>query len=196
MKKLLISIVLICSYAILSYSQVIIKPAIGMNFTRLSSDPLSYKETGRFGWQIGGSITLGKEFYLEPGIFWMKNNWKLEDMNTSSAPKLNNDISSLRIPCYLGWNVVNEGDDKRNFHLFAGPSVMIVTKTNTETTGLTADNFNKFIFGVNAGGGLSIGKIFIDCGYEWGLTNIFKDDPNDGKTRGFWLNAGFRLKFI
>jgi len=49
---------------------------------------------------------------------------------------------------------------------------------------------------MNLGAGLSIGKIFIDGGYEWGLTNIYKDDPNNVQSRGFWLNAGFRLEFL
>jgi hypothetical protein len=194
MKKLLIIIALIGSYAFTGYSQAVIKPAIGMNFMHLSGDPLTYQETGRMGWQLGGTITLGKEFYLEPGIFWMKNNW---DLQTVSVPKFKNDISSLRIPCFLGWNVVNKGDDGRNFHIFGGPAAMIVTKTNTASTGgLTKDDFTDFIFGINAGAGLSIGKIFVDCGYEWGLTDMYKDDPHHIKSRGFWLNAGFRLKFL
>lgn len=195
MKKLSLTFLFIFAMFTAVFSQTVIKPAIGMNFTKLSGDPLSYEQTGRLGWQIGGTITLGQEFYLEPGIFWMKNNWNLQELSTSET-KFKNDISSLRIPCFIGWNVVNRGDDDRNFHVFGGPAAMIVTKTNTETTGLTADDFNKFIFGLNLGGGLSINKIFVDFGYEWGLTNMYKDDPNNVKSRGFWLNAGFRLKFL
>jgi len=196
MKKLVIVLVLFFSYFVSVHSQLVVKPAIGMNFTKLSGDPLTYDQTGRFGWQIGGTITLGQEFYLEPGIFWMKNNWDLEKAS-ASIPKFKNDISSLRIPCFVGWNVVNRGDDDRNFHIFGGPAAMIVTKTNTESTGgLTVDDFNKFIFGINLGAGLSINKIFVDCGYEWGLTNIYKNDNDNVKSRGLWLNAGFRLKFL
>jgi len=195
MKRITFIILLISSLAIQGISQTVIKPSIGMNFTKLSDDPQSYNQTGRFGWQIGGTITLGSDFYLEPGIFWMKNNWQLQQL-TPDAPKFNNDISSFRIPCFVGWNVVNRGDDDRNFHIFGGPAAMIVTKTKTETTGLTPDDFSKFIFGINLGAGLSISKIFVDCGYEWGLTDILKNDDNHVKSRGFWLNAGFRLKFL
>jgi len=195
MKKLVIVLVLFFSYFVSVHSQLVVKPAIGMNFTKLSGDPLTYDQTGRFGWQIGGTITLGQEFYLEPGIFWMKNNWDLQEL-TISDTKFKNDISSLRIPLYLGWNVVNSGTDDRNFHIFAGPAAMIVTKVNTETTGLTKDSFNDFIYGINVGAGLSISKVFIDGGYEWGLTDLYVDDPNHARSRGFWLNFGFRLKFL
>jgi hypothetical protein len=192
MKKLVSIIILTSFIAITCLSQVVIKPAIGLNFTKLSSDPLSYKQTGRLGWQIGGTLAIGKEFYLEPGIFWVKNNWQLQ---TLALNKLNNDISSLRIPCYVGWNVINRGDDSRNFHLFGGPAAMIVTKTDS-IKGVNLGNFNRVIFGINLGAGLSINKIFVDCGYEWGLTDLYKNDDKHVKSRGFWLNAGFRLKFL
>jgi hypothetical protein len=195
MKKFAISFILLLSISITGFTQTVIKPGIGMNFTHLSGDPLTYEQTGRLGWQIGGTVTFGQEFYLEPGIFWMKNNWELQELS-ASTPKFKNDISSLRIPLFVGWNVVNRGDDNRNFHVFGGPAAMIVTKTNTESTDLTVDNFNKFIFGINLGAGLSIGKLFIDGGYEWGMTDLYKDDPNGVKSRGFWLNAGFRLQFL
>jgi hypothetical protein len=194
MKKLMSILILTSCLSITGFAQTVIKPAIGMNFTKLSSDPLSYKQTGRLGWQIGGTITIGKEFYLEPGIFWVKNNWQLQEL-TPSAPKLKNDISSLRIPCYLGWNVVNRGDDDRNFHIFGGPAAMIVTKTDS-ITGVQLGDFSRFIIGINLGAGLSINKFFVDFGYEWGLTDIYKDDADHVKSRGFWLNAGFRLKFL
>jgi hypothetical protein len=194
MKKLSLIFIFIFALFLSAFSQTVIKPAIGLNFTKLSDDPLSYEQTGRLGWQIGGTVTLGQEFYLEPGIFWMKNNWNLQEI-TATETKLKNDISSLRIPCYLGWNVVNRGDDDRNFHVFGGPAMMIVTKTNSETTDLTPDDFTKFIFGLNLGAGLSINKIFIDGGYEWGMNNIYKSKA-EVKSRGFWLNAGFRLKFL
>lgn len=196
MKKLLVSLFLISSIAISAVAQMVIKPAIGMNFTTLSDDPLVYTSTGRFGWQLGGTVTFGERFYLEPGIFWMKNNWDLQEIGSVTDTKFKNDISSLRIPVYLGWNVVGSGSDDRNFHIFGGPAAMIVTKVNTQTTGLTKDDFADYIWGMNVGAGLSISKIFIDAGYEWGLNNMYKDDQNEAKSRGFWLNAGFRLKFM
>ncbi len=194
MKKLVISLFLI-SLAFSAFSQAVIKPGIGLNFTSLSGDPKSYTSTGRVGWQLGGTVAFGQEFYLEPGIFWMKNNWDLQELSVSDT-KFKNDISSLRVPIFLGWNVVGSGTDDRNFHIMGGPAAMIVTKVNTESTGLTSDSFNKFIWGINIGAGLSINKIFIDAGYEWGLTDLYKNDPNGVKSRGFWLNAGFRLKFL
>ena len=183
---------LISSIAISINAQTIIKPAIGFNLTTFSSDIPTHEIDGRLGWQLGGTIAIGSEFYFEPGIFWVKNNWNLKE----GGAKFKNDISSLRIPAFVGWNVVGDPDDDRNFHIFAGPSAMIVTSTNSEVTGMSEDDFNKFIIGANVGAGISIGKIFVDVGYEWGLNNMYKDDENDTKHRTLWVNAGFRLTFL
>ena len=138
---------------------------------------------------------MGDEFYIEPGIFWMKNNWKLTDKVSAANLEFNNDISSLRIPAFVGWNIVGGPDDNRNFHVFAGPAAMIVTSVNSGSLGLTKDDFNKFIWGANIGAGLSIGKIFVDVGYEWGLNNMYKNDLKDTKHRDLWVNTGFKLTF-
>ncbi len=185
---------LISSIGLSVNAQMVIKPAIGMNLTHFSTDIPDYGITGRLGWQIGGTIAIGDEFYFEPGIFWVKNNWDLKQDGTGT--KFKNDISSLRIPAFVGWNVVGSPDDDRNFHIFAGPAAMIVTSTNSEITGVTEDDFNKFIIGANVGAGLSIGKIFVDVGYEWGLNNMYKNDDSNTKHRSLWVNAGFRLTFL
>lgn len=195
MKKTAITLILLISFAITGLSQMVIKPGIGLNFTSMSNDPQSYETTGRLGWQLGGTVTFGDQFYFEPGIFWVKNNWELQDA-TVQGTSFKNDISSLRIPAFVGINVIGDATDDRNFHIFGGPAAQIVTKVNTGSTGLSTDDFSKFIWGMNLGAGISIGKIFIDAGYEWGLTNIYKNDPNNVQSRGFWLNAGLRLEFL
>ncbi len=194
MKKTVIAIIFLAGFYFAGFSQMVIKPAIGMNFTSLSNDPLSYETTGRMGWQIGGTIAMGDQFYFEPGIFWEKNNWNLQNIDPQ-VPEFKNDISAIKIPIFVGINVVGDANDN-NFHIMGGPTMRIITDVNPGSTGKTKDDFSDFIFGMDIGAGISMGKIFIDAGYEWGLTNIYKDETNDIRSRGFWLNAGFRLKFL
>lgn len=194
MKKAVIAVIFLVSFYFTGFSQMVIKPAIGMNFTSLSNDPLSYEATGRLGWQIGGTIAVGDKFYFEPGIFWEKNNWNLQNIDPQ-IPEFKNDISAIKIPIFVGINLIGDADDS-NFHIMGGPTMRLVTDVNPGTTGKTKEDFSDFIFDMNIGAGISMGKIFIDAGYEWGLTNIYKDETNDIRSRGFWLNAGFRLKFL
>jgi len=194
MKKVAITLILLISISFSGFSQMILKPAIGMNFTSLSNDPLSYDATGRVGWQVGGTVAFGEEFYFESGIFWVKNNWELQDLDPT-IPSFKNDLSSIRIPIYIGWNIVGGATDDRNFHIFGGPAAQIITKVNPGT-GFTKEDFSDYIWGMNVGAGLAISKIFIETGYEWGLTKLYKNDEKDVKSRGWWLNVGVRLQFL
>ena len=114
MKKIVTSLLLISCIVFSVNAQTIIKPAIGLNLTHFSTDVPDYGINGRLGWQIGGTVAIGDEFYVEPGIFWMKNNWEFKSDVGTSDLNFKNDISSLRIPVFVGWNVVGDPDDDRN----------------------------------------------------------------------------------
>ncbi|MBN1252823.1 MAG: PorT family protein [Bacteroidales bacterium] len=193
MKKIVITFTFMIFFAISGISQII-KPGIGFNYTSFNNDPLSYEKTGRLGFQLGGSVAFGETIYFEPGIYWVRNNYELKDVDLNVDFK--NDISSIRIPLFVGINVVGDAAEERNFHIFAGPAISFVTDVNTGDTGLTTDDFNKFLWGANLGAGLSLWKMYVDVGYEWGLNDLFKDDPNNTKTKGLWVNVGFRLTFL
>ena len=197
MKKNLITLTLSVFFAITGFSQMIVKPGIGLNFTSFTTDPLSYEHTGRLGFQLGGTVAIGDEFYFEPGIFWVRNNYELKNISgtTNSDGKFKNDISSIKIPLYVGMNVVGDADSDRNFHIFGGPDVSFVTSVNNDDIALTENDFTKYMWAVNIGAGLSIDKLFIDVGYQWGLNTIFVDDDKT-KIQGLWINAGFRLTFL
>ena len=193
MKKIIITFSFMIFFAFAGISQII-KPGIGFNNTSFNNDPLSYETTGRLGFQLGGTVAFGETFYFEPGIYWVRNNYQLKPLATDE--KFKNDISSIRIPIYAGINVVGDAAEERNFHVFAGPAVSFITDVNTGDTGLTTDDFNKFLWGVNIGAGLSLWKMYVDVGYEWGMNDLFKDDDEHIKTKGLWVNVGFRLTFL
>jgi len=197
MKKIFITLTLTAFFAVIGFSQVVVKPAIGMNFTSFTTDPLTYEHTGRLGYQLGGTVAIGDEFYFEPGVYWVRNNYQLKNKNATldADEKFKNDISSIKIPLYVGMNIVGGATDDRNFHIFAGPDISYVTSVNNDDVNLTKEDFTKYMWGVNIGAGLSINKLFVDVGYQWGLNTIFVDDDKT-KIKGLWINAGFRLKFL
>jgi len=174
MKKILITLTLTVFIAVAGFSQMVIKPAIGGNFTSFTTDPLSYKHTGRLGYQLGATIAFGDEFYFEPGVFWVRNNYELNDLNntTNANEKFKNDISSIKIPLFVGINIVGGAEDDRNFHLFVGPDMSYITSVNNDDVNLTKNDFTKYMWGANIGAGLSINQLFIDIGYQWGLNTI------------------------
>jgi len=174
-------------------AQLEIKPTGGINFSRLSDDPEGYSQSARVGYQFGGSVQLGKKFYLEPGIFWVKMGSELTGDTINTSYKT--DISAIRIPVFAGYQLI--GGDKENLfglRVFGGPTLSWITKIQNDGTKLNKDDFNNLLWGVDAGVGIDIWLVFIDAGYEWGLNQVFKDDPNKAKNKAFWINLGMRFR--
>jgi len=190
MKRLFISLLALLSGTMVARAQIVIKPAVGVNFTDLSKD-----EGGEFkakvGWQIGGSIMFSmKKLYLEPGVFYVQKSTQFNS-SSNSVDDVKFDINGIRIPVTIG---VNLGDEKStvNVRIFGGGSAFILTNTKN----IDKDALKNAMWGVYAGAGLDISIFFLDASYEWSLTNISDDLDNIdvGKNRSIFIQAGLRLK--
>ncbi len=72
MKNIILSVI-VFSFLFLAgntYAQLEIKPAIGINATNFSEDPVNGETSANIGWQLGGTISFGDKLYGEGGIFW------------------------------------------------------------------------------------------------------------------------------
>jgi hypothetical protein len=106
------------------------------------------------------------------------------------------DINALHIPAFVGYQII--GGDKENIfglRVFGGPTLSWVTSIKADDTKLNKDDFNSMIWGIDAGAGIDLWILFLDMGYEWGLSEVFKDDPNNAKNNAFWANIGVRIRF-
>ena len=175
-------------------AQFEIKPTIGFNFSRLSDEPENFSQSARVGYQLGGSIQFGKKLYVEPGIFWTKMGSEMVHANNSDI-KLTTDISAIRIPVFVGYQIIG-GDDENIFGLrvFGGPSMSWITKVEGDGTKLEKDDFNNLLWGVGVGAGVDVWLFFLDIGHEWGLNQVFKEDPNKAKNHAWWFNLGMRFR--
>ena len=78
MKKIIFSITIgLLAFTFMANAQLTIKPAFGINFASL--DTKEYKMEGKTGYMIGGTVAIGSKFIFEPGIFWQKDNYEVED---------------------------------------------------------------------------------------------------------------------
>jgi hypothetical protein len=174
-------------------AQTTIKPAVGLNFTDWSQDDASGEFRAKAGWQIGGSVAFGKKFYVEPGIFYVGKSTEFE-VNASN-PSFDNfkaNLNGIRVPVAVGANLL--GNEKTAFSLrgFGGFSGFFVTSVGDD---IDKADVNTAQWGVFAGAGIDIWKIFLDLSYEWSLTNVQKDVSliDFGKTRSLFINAGIRI---
>lgn len=192
MKKILVSIICL-SFVLMtdiSYAQLEIKPAIGINFTDFSEDPASGETSAKVGWQIGGTVLIGDKLYGEGGIFWT---YRSTEYNSSDDQiTFNTEISGIRIPAMIGYYLLKEEATLIGLRTFGGASILIVT--TVKAFELSKDDFNSANWGVFIGAGLDISMFFVDLKYEWSLTNVSSISTFDvGKSRSIFINAGVRL---
>ncbi len=168
-----------------------LKPALGLTFTDVASDPQGGTASGKAGWQLGGTVLLGESLYFEGGVFYSQ---KSADI-TSTTPSGSIDFTSitgLQIPAMVGFHLI--GDPKADFALraFGGASAFVVTAVNV--TGLTKSDFESPTYGAFVGAGLDFLFLFTDLKYEWSLTDLSKVSTVDvGATRSFYWNVGVKF---
>jgi hypothetical protein len=173
-------------------AQAELKPGIGITFSDVSKNPANGQVTSRAGWQLGGSILIGQNFYGEGGLFYATKSMAFT--STSTKQEFTNDINGVRIPVVLGFHLI--GNEKGLFALrvFGGGSAFIITSVNAP--GASKDDFTSPTWGLFAGAGLDIFMFFIDLQYEWSLSDVSKLSTVDiGQSRSFIANAGIRLAF-
>jgi hypothetical protein len=192
MKSLILSFFALFTVSILA-AQTTIKPGVGLNFTDFSNDISGAGEfKAKTGWQLGGSIAFGKKFYVEPGLFYTSKSTEFQYTGSTSIPDESTSINGIRIPVAVGLNLL--GNEKTMFALrgFGGLSGFFLTSVGDD---LDKDDFESANFGVFAGAGIDVWKLFLDVSYEWSLTNVQKDvsQIDVGKARSLYLTAGIRI---
>ena len=192
MKSLILSFFALLSVSFLS-AQTTIKPTVGLNFTDFSNDISGVGEfKAKTGWQIGGSVAFGKKFYFEPGIFYTAKSTEFQTSSSPTIPDQKTNINGIRIPLAVGLNLIGNEKTLVSLRGFGGFSGFFLTSVGDD---LDKDDFEKANFGVFAGAGIDVWKLFLDISYEWSMTNVQSDvsQIDIGKSRSLFINAGLRI---
>jgi hypothetical protein len=173
-----------------SFSQMEIKPAIGINFTGFSQDPENATSSAQLGWQLGGTVSFGDKLYGEGGIFWV---YKANDISeTDTNITFSTSLSGVRIPIMVGYHLLGSESSFIGLRAFGGASMTIISNVDAED--LSKDDFTSPTYGVFIGAGVDLTMFFIDLKYEWSLSNVSSVSSFDvGKSRTFFIDAGVRL---
>lgn len=192
MKKTLIFSLAAGMISFTAVAQTTIKPTIGINFTDITLT--SGEANGKAGALVGGSIAFGKKIYFEPGIYWAG---KSTEITSSTSPNTNFEakLKGIRVPVTVGINLLGNEKSIVSLRGFGGASGFFITSVGDD---IDENNINKTNWGLFAGAGLDLWKLFVDVSYEWSVTNLQKDISNIdqteiGKTRSLFINAGIRI---
>ncbi len=168
-------------------AQTTIKPHIGVNLTDVAISTDDVSASGKAGVLAGLSVAFGKKFYIEPGLQYVA---KSTAYTSTQDPDFDQDYSlkGFRVPVAVGINFLGSQKSLVTFHGFGGLSAFFVTSDNYDF------DINKTNFGLFAGAGVDIWKLFLDASYEWSLSELSNvNNIEVGKTRSIYINAGFRI---
>lgn len=169
-------------------AQATIKPHIGVNLTDVAISTDEISASGKAGVLAGLSVAFGKKFYIEPGLQYVA---KSTAYTSTVEPDFDQDYSlkGLRVPVAVGVNFLGNQKSLVTFHGFGGLSAFFVTSDNYDF------DINKANWGVFAGAGVDIWKLFLDVSYEWSLSELSSNVNNIeiGKTRTLYIDAGIRI---
>jgi hypothetical protein len=193
MKRIILTLIIVAAVTTALDAQTTLKPHVGLNVTDVSVS--GGEASGKAGFLAGLSVAFGKKIYFEPGLQYVQKATEIVDLtNPPTTWDPDTKISGFRVPVAVGINLL--GNEKTTFSLrgFGGASAFFITSTSDN---IDNDNLNKTNFGVFAGAGIDVWKVFVDLSYEWSLTNLQENVSNVevGKTRSLFLNAGFRFNF-
>lgn len=185
-------------------AQLAIRPYVGLNNSKFSEELFTDGDAkGTFGYQVGIDLQMGNKFYVQPGLQleFLKN--KKIEAPVSTLEDLDLSRTYLRIPFMLGYNFTG-ADSPLGFRVFTGPNAAFKLSGKVGDDGAIGDvdiedEMKSVIFGWNVGVGVDLIKyVFVDAGYQFGITEVFDDTEglNSGiRNNLFYLNAGLRFVF-
>jgi hypothetical protein len=85
---------------------------------------------------------------------------------------------------HFGYNL-SSGDamsmGSLGFRVYGGPSATMIMDVDDNAFLIEKDDYKDTIWGAQVGAGLDLSSVTIDASYEWGLSNVFKNDTDDKK---------------
>lgn len=158
---------------------------------------------GQAGYQFGADVLIGNRWFLMPGIEFLVRN--LNYSFTQTSPDGTTTIPdqefkytsrSLRVPVMLGLHLIDpESDPAVNIYLMGGPSAMMNLNADLGNDALDVETNNTQWY-VGFGGGVELGFLFAEAGYDVAMSNVFKGSTfeTNPKVNFLHINAGVRLR--
>lgn len=172
----------------------------GLNFANMSWETkhssLSLDSRTAFNVGLSVDIPLLQSLYVQSGLYYSSKGSieDLDDAKTTISPMY------LEIPVLASYRY--DVSDAAQVQLNVGPyfGYGIGGKYKEEYRGnsyesdfFDDDDINKFDCGLQIGAGVTISKIYVGCAYQFGMTNVAKEDDLTVKNKNFMINVGYNF---
>ncbi len=169
---------------------------VGANFNQLNIADERYYSNMGVGWDFGFSYKRGKFFYWEIGARYNNPVYIVKDLNVPpDSTSLFDDAFGVRnidIPITGGINFLSVTSRIIGLRVYVSAIPSFAIGVGNNDHGVTKDDLNSFMLYGQAGVGIDIAFIFIEAGFNYGFTDLFKNDFQSNPYQLF-LNLGFRF---
>ena len=173
---------------------------LGLNIASMSSDMVDVDTDSRTGWAFGAVYGLqlanSMPLWLEAGAMYSEKGGQ-KSINDAITEQIKYRMSYLEVPVVVkyGFDII---DDLNIMPFFGGYFAMGIggqTKTYTRNvdnrTSESSYNYvNRFDCGLRVGCGLEYQMLYAEAGFDFGITNIGKDDFDTVRNRSLFINVG------
>lgn len=157
---------------------------------------------GQPGAQAGLALTFGNRFYVQPGFQWSRLSTKIVNTNNVVGTELTDEttLSVISVPLKVGLRFIDPRKENLiNVRLFGGiDGHHVMSVTHSDKSGsiddIDASDYSNIIMNADFGLGLDVWFLFLETGYQLGLTPIHKGGDN-AKSSAFYANAGVKITF-
>ena len=199
MKKILLAIFAIALLGSESLAQFEIRPLGGVNFANTDA-PEGVDAAAKVGYQIGGHVLIGNKFHLYPGITYYQQVTEYVISAGEEEVTLDQTIAGVKIPVLVGYRF-NDPEDGAllNLRLFAGPTMLFHTTAEYSESDVDDQvDWKDLSWAGRVGAGLDIAFLFLDVGYQFGLTDVHDfeegvDSFTDTTHNTFIISAGVKI---
>jgi hypothetical protein len=176
-------------------AQLSFRPQAGFNASSLTEDFEGDDFEDKWGFQFGADLQIGNRLYFQPGIFWESATNELKQEIKDDNNKFT--VNRIRIPFMIGYKFFGETTDRLlDIRAFTGPNAAFVVDKDLGDDALFQDNdFKDSVWGWSVGMGVDLAFLFVDVGYQFGLSEVFESATSDARNNLFYANAGLRIGF-
>ena len=154
----------------------------------LLSNNSAYESAYAAGYNLGFSYRTGRFAYWEMGVNYNNSAVTLDEL---SIQEENMQIRQLEVPISIGINALSLTRRVFGVRIFGGVAPAYIAGIKENPFNLATDDFNRFQVSGRVGVGVDVLFLFIEGGYQYGFTDLLKDQ--DSNLSQLDLKLGFRF---